>query len=157
MKNVKIREELDSVEIFISTIQDEYIKRRVNQVLKWDIKRAIWNKRIFYLINITILVLNASIPIINQIKEQSIYVTIISSICTILASIINLINFKDEWYRYRYCVETIKRECMMLSCKCGEYKGENREKIFLINFEQILSKEIDYWKKNKFDNDNTDI
>lgn len=150
---MKLNKEIDSIEIFTSSIENELIKKRVKQVLEWNMNKAISNKKIFYRMSISLLILNASIPIINQLDNQSILVTCVASLCTIITGIITLLNFKDEWYQYRTCTESIKRECMMLNCRCGEYESEEREKLFLIKFEQILLNERTYWEKSKF-NDN---
>ena len=151
---MKLKDELESIDIFISSIQDEVIKRRVKQVLVWNIKKATKNKFIFYLLSILALILNASIPVINQLNQYDIIVTIISSIVVVITGILTLINFKDVWYRYRVTVENIKRECIMLSCKYGEYENEDREKKFIINFENLLLDERDLWIKSRFKKEN---
>lgn len=147
---MKLRDELQSLDIFTSHIQNKIIRARVEQVLNWNVKKATYHKYLFYLLSMITIILNSSIPIINQLNEYDLAITIIASITSIITSILTLINFKDVWYRYRKTAEEIKRECMKLNCRYGEYEFEDRETRFLINFESIVSNETDLWIESRF-------
>lgn len=147
---MKLRDELQSLDIFISSIQNKIIRARVKQVLNWNVKKATYHKYLFYSLSMINIILNSSIPIINQLDEYDLAITIIASITSIITSTITLINFKDVWYRYRKTAEEIKRECMKLNCRYGEYEFEDRETRFLINFESIVSNETDLWIESRF-------
>ena len=149
---MKLEDELSSIEIFTSNIENPVIKQRVYQVLSWNIIKSTRYKRMFYILSILILILNASIPVINQIEKFPIVVTIIASI----SSVITLINFKDVWYRYRVTAEKIKTECMLLNCRLGQYSCVNREKKFLIRIEEILAEDQESWIKSRFEDNETD-
>mgnify|MGYP001157701937 FL=1 len=147
---MKLEDELSSIEIFTSNIENPVIKQRVYQVLSWNIIKSTRYKRMFYILSILVLILNASIPVINQIEKFPIVVTIVASISTVITGIITLINFKDVWYRYRVTVEKIKTECMLLNCRLGQYSCVNREKKFLIRIEEILAEDQESWIKSRF-------
>ena len=144
---MKLEDELSSIEIFTSNIENPVIKQRVYQVL---------SKRMFYILSILVLILNASIPVINQIEKFPIVVTIVASISTVITGIITLINFKDVWYRYRVTAEKIKTECMLLNCRLGQYSCVNREKKFLIRIEEILAEDQESWIKSRFTDNEED-
>ena len=110
----------------------------------------------FYILSILVLILNASIPVINQIEKFPIVVTIVASISTVITGIITLINFKDVWYRYRVTAEKIKTECMLLNCRLGQYSCVNREKKFLIRIEEILAEDQESWIKSRFTDNEED-
>lgn len=149
---MKLKDELKTLEIFTDSIQNYLIKKRVYDTLVWNIKKATYYKRFFYYFSIISLILNAAIPVINQLNNYSILVTIISSIGFVITSILTLVNFKDVWYRYRVTSEIIKAECMRLNCKIGEYENDDREKVFLNNFEEILLDERNLWINSRFNN-----
>lgn len=149
---MKLKDELKTLEVFTDPIHNNLIKKRVYNTLEWNIKKATYYKRFFYCFSIISLVLNAAIPIINQLNNYSIWVTVISSIGFVITSILTLINFKDVWYRYRVTSEIIKAECMKLNCKIGEYENDDRESIFLDKFERILSDERNLWINARFNN-----
>lgn len=149
---MKLKDELKTLEVFTDPIQNNLIKKRVYNTLMWNIKKATYYKRFFYSFSIVSLTLNAMIPIINQLNNYSIWVTIISSVVFVITGILTLVNFKDVWYRYRVTSEIIKAECMKLNCKIGEYENDNRERIFLKKFEEILSDERNLWINSRFNN-----
>ena len=126
------------------------------QVLSWNIIKSTRYKRMFYILSILVLILNASIPVINQIEKFPIVVTIVASISTVITGIITLINFKDVWYRYRVTAEKIKTECMLLNCRLGQYSCVNREKKFLIRIEEILAEDQESWIKSRFTDNEED-
>ena len=148
---MKLEDELSSIEIFTSNIENPVIKQRVYQVLSWNIIKSTRYKRMFYILSILILILNASIPV-----KFPIVVTIIASISSVITGIITLINFKDVWYRYRVTAEKIKTECMLLNCRLGQYSCVNREKKFLIRIEEILAEDQESWIKSRFEDNETD-
>lgn len=152
---MKLNKEIESIDIFTRTIENQIIKQRVHQVLEWNIKKATRNKIIFYILSIVVLILNGIIPIINQLNGSKAIVTAISSITAVITGIITLINFKDVWYRYRVTAEKIKRECMMLSSRNGEYRECDREEKFIVNFENLLLDERDLWANNRFRNEDS--
>ena len=57
---MKLEDELSSIEIFTSNIENPVIKQRVYQVLSWNIIKSTRYKRMFYILSILVLILNAS-------------------------------------------------------------------------------------------------
>ncbi|OPD38846.1 hypothetical protein AL714_00320 [Clostridium botulinum] len=143
---MKLKEELRSLNNFIKTIENEVIKNRVEHLLIWYVKKATYYKRMYYMLSIMITIINAIIPVINQLNWElkSLAVTIISSIASIIASIITLLSVKDTWFRYRKYVELLKTECMLFNCRCEQYSCNERERTFIYNIERIISDERDY-------------
>ncbi|MCT4618218.1 MAG: DUF4231 domain-containing protein [Marinisporobacter sp.] len=153
---MKLKEEIESLDNFTEMIENQIIKSRVKHLLEWYVKKATSYKCCYYILSIAMIIINASIPVIHQFKwEQSkIFVSSISAIASIIASILTLVSVKDTWFRYRKHVELIKTECMLFNCQCGDYSKEDREKIFIENIENIISEERGYWEKFKFKNEN---
>ena len=52
---MKLEDELSSIEIFTSNIENPVIKQRVYQVLSWNIIKSTRYKRMFYILSILIL------------------------------------------------------------------------------------------------------
>ncbi|EHJ00364.1 hypothetical protein CDLVIII_3815 [Clostridium sp. DL-VIII] len=153
------KKELKSIPIYVVGIENEALKGRVEHILDWYIRKAASYKRLFYGISAVLILINASIPIINEIGIENIgftgkdiTVSIISSIATILTSFMTLFTMKDTWFRYRKHVESIKTECMLFNCKCEPYNDKNRECNFAQKIESIICNERQQWINNKFDN-----
>jgi hypothetical protein len=147
------KKELESIPIYVGRIENEALKERIEHILDWYIRKAVFCKNLFYEISVVLVLINASIPIINQIgfDNKDITVSIISSIATILTSFMTLFTMKDTWFRYRKYVELIKTECMLYNCKCDNYSEENRDCVLAIKVEDIICNERQEWVKNKFD------
>ncbi|MDP4146615.1 MAG: DUF4231 domain-containing protein [Bacillota bacterium] len=80
------------------------MKDRVENVLLWNINKAKYYKNMYYGMSIIIIIINASIPVINQIQNfdnSKLVVSITSAVAGVVASILTLIGIKDKWYRYR--------------------------------------------------------
>lgn len=144
--------EIGTINIYIEPIENEIIKKRIRQVLTWNIRKANFYKIGFYLFSILVIIFNASIPIFNEISEKRVIITIISGIVFFLTSILTFINFKDSWYRYRLTIEIIKNECMKYNCRYGEYATEKREELFFVQIEKIILEERKLWIDNRFKN-----
>lgn len=141
----------------LSCIEDDKIRERINNILLWDISKAEFYKKIFYIISMLIILINASIPVINQLSfwEFNILTTsIISTIASILTSILTLVCVKDNWYRYRKYSELIKRECILYINECEPYNGELRNKLFVKNIELISNDELSAWQEIRKTTDN---
>lgn len=151
---MRLKEEISSINIYTNCIEDTIIRQRVQQVLEWNIKKSTYHKWLFYILNIVIIILNAFIPILNQIGYYDLLITIFASTTAVITSIITLINFKDVWYRYRSSAEAIKSECIKLRGQVGDYSLDDRERTFIINVESIVSNERNLWQQSRF-NDET--
>nr|WP_263327040.1 DUF4231 domain-containing protein [Neobacillus sp. Marseille-Q6967] len=147
--------EFDSLEFYTARIEDEVVRNRVNHMLIWFIKKATYHKYAYYGINILVIMINASIPIINQINFSNtrFTVSLIAGIASVLISILTIINIKDSWFRYRKHAELLKRECILYSCRWGDYAGENRQNIFALNVEHIIDYERTSWETSLFKTD----
>ncbi|WP_165773172.1 DUF4231 domain-containing protein [Bacillus mycoides] len=148
---MSLKKELISLEFYTTNIKNEVTRNRISHLLEWYVKKGTYYKRTYYLINIIIVVINASIPIINQLKFSFslILVSIIAGIASVLASILTLISVKDTWFRYRKHAELLKKECMFFNCHWGIYEDGEREKMLVVKVEEIINDEREYWEVNK--------
>lgn len=135
-----IKDEMLSLGHLTKSIDNEVIRRRIEDLLTYYTKKATYYQYAYYILSIVIIVINASIPVIHHLHlEKSIVIVSISSaVASVIASIITLLNIKDIWFRYRRNIKILKKECMLFNCQCGNYNGEDKEKIFIVNVEDII-------------------
>ena len=162
IKKIKIKhlkKEINSIDIYTSNIGTEKIKGRIEDVLYWYIRKATFYKKLFYGLSITLIIINASIPFINQLNVEgsSIIVTFISSAATIITSILTLFTMKDSWFRYRNHAELIKKECSLFNGDAGIYSKDDKEKLLIIKIEEIIGQEVVLWESNKRESINNQI
>lgn len=149
---MRLKKEKKSLRNFTENIDSKIIKERVDHILEWYICKASFYKTLYYSLSVVLIMINASIPIINQIefRESSLLVSIISSVATVITSVITLFAMKDTWYRYRFSVELMKKECMLFNIKHKMYANADRNEIFIERFESIIENERAMWKSDKF-------
>ncbi len=134
-------------------LKNENVKKTVEMTLKYYVHRALIFKYMYYILSILAVVLNASIPVLSQINwvQNKLMVTIISSVVTVITSVQALIRLKESWIRYRGCAEALKSECVQFNGNINEYNDEDleeKERIFIMNFEKINQAERLQWKDN---------
>mgnify|MGYP002611856114 CR=1 FL=1 len=142
-----MEEELKSLEIYVRDIKNDIISKRILQIMQWNIKKADFNKKWYYILTFFSFLLNISIPVINEFNAERKYITIISALVTFLTG---CFNFKDSWYRYRKSTEEIKSECIKCASNLGEYSVENKEAILISKVEEINLQERKVWINTKF-------
>lgn len=149
-----LKYELSSLDNFTDRIKNSNIKERINHLLIFYCKKSTYYKYSYYAMSIIIIIINASIPIINQstIQNASFIVSLISALAATLGGIMALISVKEVWIRYRKHVELIKMECMFFNCKYEKYDctEEEREKILMSEVENIISRERKIWEDSRF-------
>ena len=149
------KKELNSITIYINRIQDEDIKNRIKHILDWYMRKATFYKNLFYMLNFNLILINASIPVINQciFDYKELTVSIISAIATVITSCISLFTMKDTWFRYRKYVENIKQECILFHCHRGRYRQQHLENDLMESIELLISEERQAWGNSKFSNE----
>lgn len=147
------RYEIKYIRSLLSSIENQLTKDRLENILIWNIKKSCFYKNMFYGMSVTIIIINAGIPVINQALAEAnskLIITVFSTLASVFASILTLVGVKDKWYRYRKYTELLKRECIFYITKSGVYHLEQRECEFIENIEAICSDERELWEKSNF-------
>ena len=139
--------------MYVSAIENSNLRKRIEFNLTWFQKNSSVHRISFYLTSIMIIVINASIPIINQIypKYASNIVSTLSAIAAISASLIALFSMRENWFRSSMHAEEIKTECMLFNMTVGEYgefqNKEDKERLLAERFEEIVRSDRNKWSK----------
>lgn len=151
-----LKKELKSLEIYTGEIETKSIKSRIDHLLDWYIRKAVFYKNLFYTLSVVSIFINALIPIIAQLglQKKDLVISVMSALAGIITSILTLFTAKETWFRYRNHAELIKQECVKCISKVGEYgkikSKEDRECELIKNVEMIISDERASWGKFKF-------
>lgn len=150
---------------------------RLEEIMLVEIKRARFYKYLNIITSIMVIIINASIPITLNVLPQLLknmfninfsgsgLSSTISVIATIIISITTFTNTRDNWFRYRKCVQKIKKEVNYFNRKVNQYSTGNAGEQFTINLEKIVDEELNLWEnsnckssnKEKITQDNTKI
>lgn len=151
--NNELKETLDYskeivyAEYLVKSIKDEKLKKRVHNVLLWYIHKANTSRILYYVLTISSILANTTIPIITlffPIDSKDIIIAIISALSTLSISICTLLLLKDKWLRYRSYAEILKSECFkytMSDC------NDDAVKDFIGRLEKLCAAEKREWMK----------
>lgn len=146
---------LDNYDVELSVEKNQLV---VIDTLRYYVRKALLYKYVYYVTSLVSLLLNFTIPVINQIDwlGNRVTITIISSLTALITSTIALIGLKDKWYRSRTAAENIKTECNKFNAGVGVYDNTDivkKEKEFISNFELIINQDKILWKEEIKKND----
>lgn len=151
IKRNTLKNELESISIYIEEIKNNAAKKRIKDLFNWYIRKAVFYKRVYYILSFLLIAINAVIPVLISIdfEQREITIAILSFIATVITGSLTLFTVKETWLRYREHVEMMKSECIKFSQGIGEYKDKEESKL-IENIEKIVQNERDTWKSTKF-------
>ncbi len=133
---------------------EEYLEDRVEEQINWYNRKSISNKKWFYLLQIIVLVMSATVPVVSilSIVFESIWIRlgigILGAIAAIATGIISICQFRKNWIEYRTTAESLKCEKYMFKTKTGFYAERDAFPVFVERIEALVSKEHTDWKQH---------
>ena len=130
--------------------EEEYIKERLDDQIKWYSKKATKNKSLNNWFKAFIIILSATIPFVvgTEFDEtlRNIILSAMGVIITILSGLSGLLKFQEKWTEYRTTSETLKHEKYLFQAKAIPYSDEKEPyKLLVTRIEYIISKEHSMW------------
>lgn len=126
---------------------EEICKIRTKYSMEWYIRKAVWNKRLYYGLSF----IGMLCPLINVVlascTENSIAIIILSSITSLAASVLAITNAKSKWENYRSAAEFLKREYTLFQARMGVYQEKQRVSVYLKTTEEFMTKVHVNWQK----------
>ncbi|HEX8652063.1 MAG TPA: DUF4231 domain-containing protein [Pyrinomonadaceae bacterium] len=124
-----------------------YLDRRLKTQGKWHNDKAQWNKKRFYVFEVTTLLAGAAIPFINvasgiPVSWQRILSALLATIVVISVGVAKLYKFQENWLNYRALSESLKREEELYLNRVGAYSvsdDQERDKVLVERVESILA------------------
>jgi hypothetical protein len=129
---------------------EEYLKTRVDQQIDWYSAKSQSNQRWFKVLRlIEIAFATASPVLVSQIATDTPVLKIIVGsigVCVaVIAGIVSLYKFQENWIEYRAAAETLKREKFLFLTKSPPYDGENAFQSLVGHVESMISTETTNW------------
>lgn len=129
--------------------QNEYLEQRVDDQINWYSKKSQQNQKIFKYLRIIEFVAAASIPFLAGYTKRLDYLQIITGllgiIIAVIAGVLSLYRFQENWTEYRTTCETLKHEKYLFLTKVSPYDGTNAFTLFVEKIELLISKENSAW------------
>ena len=130
--------------------EEEYIKERLDDQIKWYSKKATKNKLLNHWFKVLIIIFSATIPFIVGIDFietlKNIILGGIGVVITILSGLSGLLKFQEKWIEYRTTSETLKHEKYLFQAKAIPYSEEKESyKLLVTRIEDMISREHSMW------------
>lgn len=140
--------------IFAPRSEEEYLKTRVADQIKWYDKNSIKNKQKYIRLKVAELALSLSVPILTSLVTSSdspfkIISMIVAALVSLLAGLVTLIRYHENWVESRTVAELLKLEKFLFTTRSGAYKNDpNAFNNFVDRFESIIANSTKKWSEN---------
>lgn len=125
--------------------EQEYINTRVKDQIKWYSDKSGWNQKGYKFFKVVELVGAVSIPFLAAYVDP--FCTgLIGAIVAVVAGILAIYKFQENWVKYRITSETLKHQLFLYETNVEPYNDEDKLTKFVHNIEGVISKENSEWQ-----------
>ena len=134
--------------------EKEYVDKRLNDQINWYDKESVFNQKMYKILVLIEILFSGSIPFLipyanNNTPIIKIIIGVMGIIIALIAGVMNLYKFQENWINYRTTAESLKHEKYLYLTKSGIYNINNKIDTPLNNLvtriESIISKENTKW------------
>ena len=131
-------------------VQDDYLKERVDDQIDWYDRKSLTNQHWFKRLRIIEIVAAASIPFLSAYMTQGellirLIVGALGVVITVIAGVIALYQFQENWIEYRTTCESLKHEKYLFLTRAEPYDAEDPFPMFVERIEGLISVENTKW------------
>lgn len=120
---------------------------RTEYAMKWYIRRAVKNKRLYYFFSFTGMFCPLISAVLSVCVESKVLTVVLASITSLATSLLALTNARLKWENYRSAAEFLKREFTFYQAKTGDYAGDQRDEVYLYTIEAFMQQTHVNWQK----------
>ena len=128
---------------------DDYIKDRVDGQIEWYDRKSCTNQLWFRWLRIVEIIAAAAIPLLvgyaDSISEFKVVVGILGLLIAVIAGVLGLYQFQENWTGYRTTCEALRQEKYLFLTKTQPYDQSDSFALFVQRVENLVSKERTNW------------
>jgi Protein of unknown function (DUF4231) len=131
--------------------QEQYLKNRVDDQIAWYDRKSASNQRWFRRLRIIEIVAAALIPLLATYADWNpvkIAVAALGLIIAVIAGILGLFQFQENWISFRGTSESLKLEKFLFLTKTGSYDQKEPFPLFVQRIEGLMAKEHSAWAQS---------
>jgi hypothetical protein len=132
--------------------QEEYLKNRVDEQIAWYDRKSASNQRWFYRLRIIEIVAAAAIPLLAGYSaiavELRIIVGVLGAIVAVIAGVLALYQFQENWTAYRATCESLKQEKHLFMTRTEPYQDSDAFPLFVHRVEGLMAEQRAAWMQN---------
>ena len=131
----------------------EYLEQRLEDQIDWYDKKSVTNQAAYKRLRLIEIVAAASIPMLagySQISGKAgmaigVAIGVIGLIVAVLAGIVSLYRFQENWNEYRASAESLKQEKYLYLARVEPYNGDQPFELLVQRVEALLKSETTGW------------
>jgi len=127
----------------------EYLEQRLDAQINWYDKKSSANQAAYKRLRLIEIIAAATIPLLAGYSQASWYVGmtigVIGVVVAVLAGIVSLYRFQENWNEYRAVAESLKQEKYLYLARAEPYNGDQPFESLVERVEALLKSETTDW------------
>jgi hypothetical protein len=129
---------------------EDYMTQRVDDQVSWYERKSMSAQNWFKRLRWVEMVCAAAIPVLaaySASEPARLTVALLGALVVILASLLSLGRYQENWIEYRTTCESLRREkfCYLTEVEPYDSSQEDRFALFVQRIENLISKENSQW------------
>lgn len=129
--------------------ESEYFQQRLDDQIDWYDRKSAANQKAFKRLRLIEILTAATIPVLAGFSQGSRSVALATGVAgmivTVIAGILALYRFQENWREYRGTAEALKQEKFLYLARTKPYNDEQRFETLVQRVEALLSSETTQW------------
>jgi hypothetical protein len=129
--------------------ESEYFQQRLDEQIEWYDRKSMSSQRAFKRLRLVEILAAATIPVLAGFGQGSqsfaLATGLAGMLVTVIAGILALYRFQENWREYRATAEALKQEKFLYLSRARPYQGEQRFETLVQRVETLLSRETTEW------------
>ena len=135
---------------FTETISEsEYFEQRLDDQINWYDRKSSTNQAAYKRLRLIEIIAAASIPLLAGFSQGPWYIGVsigvVGLIVAVLAGIVSLYRFQENWNEYRASAESLKQEKYLYLARAEPYNGDLPFELLVQRIEALLKSETTGW------------
>jgi len=136
----------------MSINEEQFLKERVDDQINWYDKKSQFNQRCYKWLRVGEIVAAAAIPFLAGYMSDKnpaipVVVGLLGCIIAIIAGIVALYQFQENWVEYRTTCESLRHEKYLFLTQTEPYNVDNPFSLFVQRVESLVSTENTKWSQ----------
>ena len=133
-------------------VEAEYLKQRLDDQIDWYDRKSVANQAAYKRLRLIEIIAAASIPLLAGFGRDSATVSfgigVLGLIVAVLAGIVGLYRFQENWIEYRTAAESLKGEKYRYLARAEPYAGGRPFELLVQRVESVLHRETTDWTRS---------